>query len=76
MGVLLGALVLLISAVADSRTGSFLNYYYDLTLDAGPARNAAYAAIIVIGMLMLLLYGYNEWDRWAKTPQEVEAEEA
>jgi hypothetical protein len=72
VGAMLGGLVLIISAVTDSTSGGFINYYYEITLDGGEARNAAFAAVSGIGVLLLLLYGFNEWD---KAP-EIEEDEA
>jgi len=73
LGVTFGALILLIGTVADSGSGGFINYYYDLSLDGGETRNAVYAGIIAIGVVLLAIYGFNEWDR-AKEPEDEEAE--
>ena len=63
LGAVLGSLILLIGAVADAGSGGFVSFYYSLTLDGGETRNAVYAGIIAIGTALLLLYGFNEWDR-------------
>jgi hypothetical protein len=72
VGGMLGGLVLIISTVTDSTNGGFLNYYYEIALDGGEAHNAAFAAVTGIGVLLLLLYGFNEWD---KAPEVEENEE-
>ena len=73
IGVMLGALILLIGAAADSGGGGFINYYYELTLDGGATRNVAYGGILAIGAVLLLIYGFSEWDRVEKVGEEDEA---
>jgi hypothetical protein len=70
LGVVLGGLILMIGAVADAGSGGFVSFYYELTLDGGETRNAVYGAIIAIGTALLLLYGFNEWERYEEEPAE------
>ena len=67
VGAMLGSLVLLMSSVSDT-SGGLITFYYAISLDGGEARNAAYAGITGIGVLLLLLYGFNEWDRSQDDP--------
>jgi hypothetical protein len=72
---MLAALVLLVSSVTSADSGSLIQLYYELELDAGDARNAAYGAVTGIGMALLLLYGFNTWDK-PISETELEEEEA
>jgi hypothetical protein len=62
IGSMLGGLVLLISSFSDT-SGGLISSYYEIALDGGEARNAAYAGVTGVGLALLLLYGYNEWDK-------------
>ncbi len=72
-GVMLGAIVLTMMAVADSTAG-FSSLYFQITLDGGAERNVAFAGVTAIGTALLLGYGYNEWDR-PKVETAVEEDE-
>jgi hypothetical protein len=72
LGGMLGALVLLIGSISDS-SGGLITAYYDLALDGGESRNAVYAGVSGVGLLLLLLYGFNEWDKPAEE-SELEAD--
>jgi len=73
VGGMLGALILLVSSAADSGGGGFINFYYELTLDGGATRNVIYGGITAIGVVLLLVYGFNEWDH-EEEPTHEEAE--
>jgi type IV secretory pathway VirB2 component (pilin) len=74
-GVMLGAIVLTMMAVAADSSG-FASIYYQVTLDGGEARNAAYAGVVAIGTALLLGYGYKEWERPEGEGMEEEFDEA
>jgi hypothetical protein len=63
--VVAGGLILL-SGVRGIGSGSSLPaFLYDTSGAAGTATNAGYAAVIAIGAVALLYYGYREWERFA-----------
>jgi hypothetical protein len=72
VGLMLAALVLLVSSVTSADSGSLIQLYYELELDAGDARNAVYAAVTGVGLALLMFYGFNTWD---KPISETELEE-
>jgi hypothetical protein len=76
VGIMLGALVLIISSVADAGSAGFLGFYYELTLDGGQARNAVYVAVTAVGILLLLMYGFGEWDRARIETEDEKVDEA
>jgi len=69
---LAGTILLLMAAFPHEAT---VNPLYDLTAEAGPARNFAYTAVAGIGAAALLIFGYNEWERPGSEEEEDRAEE-
>jgi hypothetical protein len=69
LGLVLGGALVLVAGVRGIGAGSALPaFLYDTSGAAGTATNAGYAAIVAIGALALLFYGYREWERLDEDP--------
>jgi hypothetical protein len=68
LGLVLGGALILVVGVKGIGGGSSLPpFLYDTAGSAGTATNAGYAAIVAIGVLLLLVYGYHQWERLEQT---------
>jgi Na+/H+ antiporter NhaD/arsenite permease-like protein len=63
LAMMLAGLLLIFASVGDLSSGSFISFYYEAVLDGGSTRNAVYSVITALGLFLLLMYGYNEWDK-------------
>ena len=75
VGFMLAGLILLASFVTDTTSNGLISAYYQAELDGGEARNAAFAAVTGLGLAMMLLYGYQTWER-PESPEMEEEEES
>ena len=70
LGLVLGGAIVLLAGVRGIGSGSSLpSFLYDTSGEAGTGTNAGYAAIVAIGVLLLLFYGYREWESLDKAPE-------
>jgi hypothetical protein len=73
LGFVLGGAIILIAGVRGIGAGSSLPaFLYDTSGAAGTATNAGYAAIVAIGALAFMYFGYREWEQLVDVPNEEE----
>ncbi len=67
LGITLGGVLALLQGLGDPSAPTFLSLLYDTSSQAGTARNLLYALVLGVGVAVLLIYGYREWERQPAT---------
>jgi len=63
LGVTVGGVLTLLQGLGDPSAPTFLTLLYDTSSQAGTARNLLYAVVLGVGVVVLLVYGYDQWER-------------